>query len=582
MQSGSGRAHCRLAAAAALLIAGGAFGVLTPSLAAATAASPWPASPTVTPAPVSPTVSPSPTPAGPTGTPAPASPTVRPTQASPTASPTSAGLTVSPTPAAPTVTPTPPGPTASPAPASPTVIPRPAQRTAKSRPRRRPKADRAGQRHPNLARGSAYLVTPANLIDGHFYESFPGYADFGLTMDGAFALAATGDDRSALRDMLDFLDSDGKDPSGTTINDWTGIGTRSASGGAIGKEALLAEVVGANPRHFGGHNLIAALSASVCTRASRGSNSSCAGAGNYAYATSVFDQALGIMAQLRAGQPSHAAASVAFLEGLQSADGAFPSLIPASGGPDVDSTAMAVMALALAPGARAAADVSSGAAWIAHQQERNGGFGSVGGESVNSTGLAIQALTLKAAAYRSQISQALSFLASEQNPDGGFRAYATGPRGSNVRASTQAIGGAVGTSFGLLRRDVTVTATPGRTGQPAPSAAPSAVGEAAAPEAVAVITKPAVTVTVTVTATPSPTQPAAAAPAPSPEPAASTSPPLLAINGRDVSLNTALWGASVAVAVVAAVVIGLLLVRRRRLYPSGGGTPGRPAGGAGS
>jgi len=80
---------------------------------------------------------------------------------------------------------------------------------------------------------------------------------------------------------------------------WTGIGTRFAAGGSIGDEALLAEVTGYNPRDFGGHDLIAALNASVCARVSAGGNTSCAGAGNYTYATSVFDQALGIIAQLR-------------------------------------------------------------------------------------------------------------------------------------------------------------------------------------------------------------------------------------------------------------------------------------------
>src|SRR5580693_7194780 len=69
---------------------------------------------------------------------------------------------------------------------------------------------------PNLVTGSAYLVAPANLIDGHFYESYPGYADFGLTIDGAFALAATGDQDSALKGIVQFLDDDGKDPHGNT------------------------------------------------------------------------------------------------------------------------------------------------------------------------------------------------------------------------------------------------------------------------------------------------------------------------------------------------------------------------------
>jgi hypothetical protein len=316
---------------------------------------------------------------------------------------------------------------------------------------------------PNLIAGSAYLVAPANLIDGDYYESFPGTADFGLTIDGALALAATGDDDAALRKIVAFIDGDGKDPSGDTINGWTGIGTSNASGGAIGKEALLAEVAGDNPESFGGHNLIAALDASVCTRPSSGGNTSCPGAGSYLNDTSVFDQALGIMAQFRAGQASEAAAPVAYLERLQRADGSLPSLIPPSGGPDVDSTAMAVMALALAPGARAAADVAAGIAWIASQQEHNGGFPSAGAESINSTGLAIQALTLRAGVYRARISAALAFLASQQNSNGGFNADGGQP-GSNLRASTQAVGGATGTSFGTLSIDLSsplvVTSSP--------------------------------------------------------------------------------------------------------------------------
>jgi hypothetical protein len=432
-------------------------------------------------------------------------------------------------------------------------------------------------KRPNLVKGSAYLASPANLIRGHFYESFPGYADFGLTIDGAFALAATGDDGKALQGIVAFLDSDGKDPSGQTVNDWTGIGTRYASGGAVGKEALLAEIVGANPRHFGGRNLIAALDSLVCKRASSGTGGACAGAGNYAYGTSVFDQALGIMAQLRAGQRKQAASPVAYLESLRNADGSFPSLIPDSRDHDVDSTAMAVMALALAGGAKAAADVDSGVAWIAGRQQRNGGFPSAAGESINSSALAIQALTLKAADYRSRIFAAESFLASEQNADGGFRAYATGSRASNLRASTQAVGGAVGTSFGRLHRHVHIGPAHGGTGQPSPPAASSPV-----PVVEITVTKPAVTVTITVTATPSPSPSSALLPSVTPARSATSAPARLAAAGSESGLTTALWLASLAVAVAGAVATGLLLVRRRRLLPPGGGSAGGGSAGGGS
>jgi hypothetical protein len=315
-----------------------------------------------------------------------------------------------------------------------------------------PAAASPAGRRPDLVTGSAYLVSPSNLIDGHYYESFPHVADFGLTIDGALALAATGDEDPALRKIVAFIEDDGKDPSGKTVNDWTGIGTPYASGGAIGKEALLAEVTGASPRHFAGHDLIAALDASVCTRVSAGASTSCPAAGSYLNATSVFDQALGVIAQLRAGQVRQAAGPIAYLESLQSARGSFPSVIPASGGPDVDSTAMAMMALALVPGHAAAARVSAGLAWIAGQQERGGGFPSGGADSVNSAGLSIQALTLRAAQYKKAIGAALAFLASEQQRGGGFSADAGSRQGVNLRASTQAVGGAAGMSFGTLRR----------------------------------------------------------------------------------------------------------------------------------
>ncbi len=303
---------------------------------------------------------------------------------------------------------------------------------------------------PDLVKGVAYLTSPGNLIEGDYYESYPGTADFGLTMDGAFALAATGKDVAALRKITGFIASDGKDQSGRTVDGWTGIGTKSAAGGSIAKEALLAEVVGGNPGNFGGHNLIAALDASVCVQASPGTGGPCAGAGNYRYATSVFDQAIGVIAAVRAGRLASAKAPITFLQGLRNPDGSFPSLIPDSHDEDVDSTAMAVMALALVKSQAARADVARGIAWIAGQQRRSGGFRGTGGVSVNSTGLAIQALSLRAARYRPQIRAALAFLASQQNANGGFDAYAGGSRSSDVRASTQAVSGATGISFGTL------------------------------------------------------------------------------------------------------------------------------------
>jgi hypothetical protein len=407
-------------------------------------------------------------------------------------------------------------------------------------------------RGPNLVKGSAYLVAPANLIGGHYYQSFPPYADFGLTIDGAFALAATGDEDRALRDIVAFLENGGKDGAGDTVNYWTGIGTPSASGGAIGKEALLAEIVGDNPRNFGGYNLISALDSTICGHATKGADSRCAATGSYAYATSVFDQALGVMAQLRAGQVTRAAQPITYLEHLQNADGSFPSLIPGTG-KDVDSTAIAVMALALVRGATAAARVTSGVAWIAGQQEHNGGFPGTGGESVNSAGLAIQAMTLEADRYQSRIDAALAFLASEQNGNGGFNADAGGQPGSNLRASTQAVGGAVGLSFGTLRRDLAPRAS-----RPAPTTVPGrgSQGAKAPPRR-----RPG-------SGTRERSRPLRPVPPPRPrvnrEAAHATRVPAAAGGGR--SIPAPVWLAAIALAVAAAGAV--LLLRRRRSAPA--------------
>lgn len=321
-----------------------------------------------------------------------------------------------------------------------------------------PPGDGAG---PDLKKGTAYLTAPARLKQGRYYENMAGsgFADYGLTIDGAFALAATGHDNNALRGIVDFLDGEGEDGStpGRTVNDWTGVGTTHAAGGSIGKAALLAETVGRDPRDFAGQDLVAALGKAVCLAPSQAPDRRCAAKGAYAYAPSVFSQTLGIMAQLRAGEQDAAAAPIAYLKGLQHDSGAWPSLVPPTGDSEVDSTAMAAMALDLVKDDEAAEAVDQALAWIAGEQLPDGGFPGASGNSVNSAALAVQGLSLDARKYGDEIAAARKFLAAQQNGDGGFNVAADGQPGSDVRASTQALSGAVGTSFGTLVRDLTGT-----------------------------------------------------------------------------------------------------------------------------
>uniref|UniRef100_UPI002FDBAA47 prenyltransferase/squalene oxidase repeat-containing protein n=1 Tax=Streptomyces sp. IBSBF 2435 TaxID=2903531 RepID=UPI002FDBAA47 len=309
---------------------------------------------------------------------------------------------------------------------------------------------------PDLAKGVAYLINRGDLIDGHYYESssgqHTGFADFGLTIDGVLALSATGGADDTLAGVTDFLQH-GKDGTGRGIDDWTLIGTSYAQGGSLAKEALAAQVTGADPRAYGGHDLIAALDGTVCAAAD--TSAGCAAKGNYAYAASVFSQSLGVIVQIRAGEAARAAGPIAYLESLQKGDGSWPSLIPATGDGDVDSTAVAMMALDLVPGDAAAHAVARGAAWLAGRQLADGGFHGAAGDSVNSAALALQGLGLAAKTYAPQIAKARAFLAGEQNPDGGFRvASDSDDKHSDVRASAQAVSGAAGTSFGTLLRDL--------------------------------------------------------------------------------------------------------------------------------
>ncbi|MEU6019440.1 prenyltransferase/squalene oxidase repeat-containing protein [Streptomyces sp. NPDC047515] len=324
---------------------------------------------------------------------------------------------------------------------------------------------------PDLKKGVAYLTSGSNLKQGQYYVSGAGSprADFGLTIDGAYALAATGLNNDKLRGIVDFLDKGGKDGDGRTLQDWTLTGTKYALGGAIGKSALLAEMVGRDPRSFGGQDLIAALDKAVCTGPSKAPDRSCAAKGAYTNAPSVFSQSLAVMAQLRAGEKEAAQDPIAYLESLQHDTGAWPSLIPATGDSEVDSTAMAAMALDLAGGAKADKAVGKALKWLAGKQLANGGFPGAAGNSVNSAALAIQGLSLDSKEYGPEIAKARKFLASQQNTDGGFKVAEQGQRGSDLRASTQAMSGTTGISFGTLKRSLS-----GTSAQPTPTPGSSA------------------------------------------------------------------------------------------------------------
>ncbi len=193
---------------------------------------------------------------------------------------------------------------------------------------------------PDPQKAVGYLTARSSSTVTTTTRSASQQADWGLTIDGALALAAQGGNDAAYVKLVDFLAANGKDQAGTDVISWTGIGTDYPDGGSIGKLALLAETAGRNPRAFAGADLVAELAKTVCAGTTPIGSSACAGKGNYAGGSSVFKQALGLIGQVRGGADSAAvAAPTEFLLGLQNADGGWPGLIPSGGaGSDVDST----------------------------------------------------------------------------------------------------------------------------------------------------------------------------------------------------------------------------------------------------
>jgi prenyltransferase beta subunit len=299
---------------------------------------------------------------------------------------------------------------------------------------------------------AAYVV--GQLSDADSYLPFgPGIPDTGLSIDGALALSAAGGHDATVARVRSFVAGQVgpfADPTDAK---------HAFSGGGVAKIALLAEVTGADPRFFGGFDLITALAGHVCTAGQVAADrTNCPAVGIYRGVTSTFGQSLGVLAQSRSGGAP--AAAVAALVSTRCPDGSFRSILPATsscpaGGGDVDSTSMAAQALAAAGGHEV--EVDAAIAWVAAAQLSDGGFPGTAGDNTNSAGLAMQAMTLHAGTYSARLSRAQSFLGARQNGDGGLGINTTSDgAASDVRASTQGLNGTVGTPFSTLSRAVAI------------------------------------------------------------------------------------------------------------------------------
>ena len=202
--------------------------------------------------------------------------------------------------------------------------------------------------------------------------------------------------------------------------------------GAHAKLVVAARVKGKNPADFGGTDLIAGLKA---LQAPSGRYSDRSQFGDF---SNAFTQSYAVLALKDT-------LATSFLAGSQCPDGGFPVTFETS--PcvsDVDATAIVIQALR-AQGR----PVRNALTWLESKQQADGGFPSAqGGSNANSTGLAAQVIRSAA--------KARDYLRSLQvcdGPEAGAIAFdASGFNKANAaRATTQAVLGLTGANLATLR-----------------------------------------------------------------------------------------------------------------------------------
>lgn len=323
------------------------------------------------------------------------------------------------------------------------------------------------------ASATGYLVGQLTGSD-HLVDSFgPTY---GLTADLAIALAAGGDQDPALSRVVGYLRDHVAayaDPDGTSA--YPG-----PYSGAIGKLAVLAEITGQNPRAFGGFDLLAHLSADVCTAPDK--TGACTAPGDFIQAYSTVSQSLGVLALARGGV-NPPPTTVVRLASLQCADGGFTSTLIVVGDActsDVDTTGYALQALLAVPGEQAVTGRAE--SYLLNAQQADGSYLGTAGANSNSTALAAQALLAvpQDAGTAAAISSAKAFLTARQNSDGGFGVSAAKPV-SDLRASTQAVPALAGATLLTLSDPITLSGPSSSAPPSSPAASSSAPASTSAP-----------------------------------------------------------------------------------------------------
>jgi hypothetical protein len=261
----------------------------------------------------------------------------------------------------------------------------------------------------------------------HFEFHFGGTYSFdgGTTADAIFGLAAAKAGEARIDAAIAYL--------AEHVDEYADLGKAQGGpyDGSIAKAALAAIVAGADPHHFGGHDLLQALKDDECPARS----TTCA-PGSPTNIFSSVSESLVIIAESRAGgafAPDPEA--VQYFLSLQCPDGGFTGTLGActSG---VDETAFGTMALAVLGGHDN--DLTKALNWLAGKRSSNGSWNA----NTNSTGVATAAL----AAAGQDVSTSRTWLAGQQVTTG----VTVGPTATRGALKYQGQANLLATDQGLL------------------------------------------------------------------------------------------------------------------------------------
>jgi len=284
--------------------------------------------------------------------------------------------------------------------------------------------------------GLAYLAAQQQP-DGGFTNGFSEGSDLGTTCDVVLAIAAAGEDPSAVRSSadrspLDYL-------------------AAQVAAGAVDTVGLRAKVVlalvasGLDPANFAGRDLVAEL---------EGAYDEAIGS----YGSNIFDQALAMLALFNAGRPVPEGAAQ-YLLANQTTDGAwalFGGTTPGTG--DTNTTALAIQAL-LVTGHRD--EIGTAFAYLQRVQNADGGFpyqnpSPYGTDTdANSTAFVLQALLAAGeslADWAPAGTDPLGALTALYDPESGAFFWQAAYPFPNVLATAQAIPPLKGYTFVNLPR----------------------------------------------------------------------------------------------------------------------------------